>query len=67
MTVSSVSTITATSKESWQDALQNGLERATQTLRGIQTIEVISERADVEEGEVKNFVVELKVIFTLDG
>ena len=67
MTVSSVSTITATSKESWQDALQNGLKRANKTLRGIQTIEVLSERADVEDGDIKNFVVELKVIFTLDG
>ena len=66
MAVSSVSTITATSSESWQDALENGLERARKTLRGIDTLEVVAERAYVEKGEVKHYEVELKIIFQLD-
>lgn len=66
MTVSSVSTITADSPESFQDALQRGVARARQTLRGIYRVEVIAERARVERGEIRTYEVELKVLFTLD-
>ncbi len=66
MPVSSVSTVTSTSPISWQDATQKGLKRARQTLRGIETIEVIAERVLVQKGEIKDYEVELKIIFTLD-
>lgn len=66
MPVSSVSTVTSTSPISWQDAVQKGLKRARQTLRGIETIEVIAERVLVHKGEIKDYEVELKIIFTLD-
>ena len=66
MTVSSVSTLTAESPESFQDALQRGLARARQTLRGIYRVEVVAERARVERGEIQSYEVELKVLFTLD-
>lgn len=66
MTVSSVSTLTADSPESFQDALQQGLARARQTLRGIYRVEVVSERARVERGEIHSYEVELKILFTLD-
>ncbi|TAL05081.1 MAG: dodecin domain-containing protein [Porticoccaceae bacterium] len=66
MTVSSVSTLTASSPESWQDALVRGVARARKTLRGIHRVEVIAERALVERGEIKNYEVELKIIFSLD-
>lgn len=66
MTVSSVSTITADSPDSFQDALQRGVARARQTLRGIYRVEVIAERARVERGEITSYEVELKVLFTLD-
>lgn len=66
MTVSSVSTLTASSPESWQDALVRGIARARKTLRGIHKVEVIAERALVERGEIKSYEVELKVLFALD-
>ncbi|MBK9427141.1 MAG: dodecin domain-containing protein [Gammaproteobacteria bacterium] len=58
MTVSSVSTLTASSPESWQDALVRGIARARKTLRGIHKVEVIAERALVERGEIKSYEVE---------
>jgi flavin-binding protein dodecin len=67
MSVASVSTITASSPESWQDALKRGLERATKTLRGIQSVEVVRERARVEEGRIVEWQVELKIVFVLEG
>ncbi len=67
MTIASVSTIRATSPIGWQDALERGYERAAQTLRGITRLEVIEERARVEDGVITEFVVTLKVVFTLEG
>jgi hypothetical protein len=67
MAVASVSSITASSPVSWQDALERGLERARRTLRGIHTIEVVSERARVEEGKIVEYVVELRIVFALEG
>ncbi|MFQ5699281.1 MAG: dodecin family protein [Myxococcota bacterium] len=67
MSVASVSTITASSKESWQDALRQGLERARRTLRGITSVEVLTERARVREGAILAYEVELKIIFELDN
>jgi flavin-binding protein dodecin len=67
MTIASVSRITASSPHGFQDALKRGLERARQTLRGITALEVVSERARVEEGKIRDYVVELKVVFELEG
>lgn len=67
MSVASVSCITAASPVGWQDALERGLERASQTLRGIQRLEVVSERARVEEGKIVEYVVELKIVFVLES
>ncbi len=66
MPVASVSTITASSKLSWQDALEQGLERAQRTLRGIREIEVVAERARVEGDAIAEYLVELKIIFELE-
>lgn len=66
MAVASVSTITAASQESWQHAVETGLARARQTLRGITGIKVIDERARVDDGEIVEFLVTLQVIFLLE-
>lgn len=66
MGVSSVSTVTATSPVSFQDAVKRGYERAQKTLRGITKIEVAGERANVEKGRIREYEVELKIIFSLE-
>lgn len=66
MSVSSISTVTATSPISFQDATERGFERARQTLRGITKIEVVGERANIEKGKIKDYEVELKIIFNLE-
>ncbi len=66
MAVASVSTITSASPESWQHAVEQGLARARQTLRGITGIKVIDERARVDDGEIVEFLVTLQVIFLLE-
>jgi dodecin len=66
MSIASVSTITSASPVGWQDALERGFERARQTLRGITGIQVIEEKARVENGKISEFLVTMQVIFVLE-
>ena len=66
MAVASVSTITAASPESWQDAVERGFERARKTLRHITGLEVVDEKARVEDGAITEYLVTLRVIFVLE-
>lgn len=66
MAVASVSTITAASPVSWQDAVERGFERASKTLRNITGLQVVEEKARVEDGRIVEFLVTLQVIFVLD-
>jgi flavin-binding protein dodecin len=66
MAIASVSTITAASPIGWQDAIQRGFERARKTLRNITGLQVIEEKARVEDGKITEFLVTLRVIFVLD-
>ena len=66
MAVASVSTITAASPVSWQDAVERGFERAHKTLRNITGLQVLEEKARVEEGKISEFLVTLQVIFVLE-
>ena len=66
MAVASVSTITAASPESWQDAIERGFERARKTLRHITGLQVVEEKARVEDGAITEYLVTLRVIFVLE-
>lgn len=66
MAVASVSTITSASSKSWQDAVDRGFERARKTLRGITGLQVIEEKARVEDGEIIEYLVTMQVIFVLE-
>ena len=49
MAVARVTKITASSTESFQDAILEGLKRASMTLRGITGLEVVSQKAKVAD------------------
>ena len=66
MPVASVSTITAASPVSWQDAVERGFERARKTLRNITGLQVVEEKARVEDGKITEYLVTLRVIFVLE-
>lgn len=66
MAVASVSTITSASPVGWQDALEKGFERARKTLRNITGLQVLEEKARVEDGRITEFVVTMQVIFILE-
>jgi dodecin len=66
MAVARVTTITAASARSFQDATEEGLQRATKTLRGVTGFEVESLKGKVEDGRVTEYRVTLNVTFILE-
>ena len=52
-----------TSPRSWSDAARQAVATASKTVRNIQTIEVVKSSAQVSEGEIVEYRVELKIGF----
>ncbi len=66
MAVARVSKITAASTKGFQEAVQEGLARATKTLRGITGFEVVSQKGKVEKNKITEYRVTLEVTFILE-
>lgn len=67
MAVASVSKLTASSPESFEHAVREGLLRASKTLRGITGLHVIEQKASVREGKISEYRVTMEVTFVLEG
>lgn len=65
--VARVTEISARSATSFEDAIKVGIERATQTLRGVSSAWGKAQQVKVEGGEVVEYQVNLLVTFVLDG
>jgi dodecin len=66
MAVASVRKITAASPKGFQQAAEEGLNRATKTLRGVTGFEVVSLKAKVEEGKITEYRVTLELTFIME-
>ena len=66
MAVARVTKITSSSTESFQDAVDQGLSRASETLRGITGLEVVSQKAKVENGAITEYRSTIEVTFVLE-
>ena len=62
-----VTEIVGTSQEGVDQAIRNGIARASSTLRGLDWFEVTEVRGHIEEGQVAHCQVGLKVGFRLEG
>jgi dodecin len=56
-----------TSPRSWSDAARQAVATASKTVRNIQTIEVVKSTAKVEDGEIVEYLVEVKIGFEYEG
>ena len=65
-TVARVTTITARSETSFQDATRSGIERASTTIRGITGAWVKEQQVSVEGGSITAWQVTLEVTFVLE-
>ena len=66
MAVARVTTLTASSKDSFDDATRQALDRANKTLRNVTGAEVTSQKVKVDQGQIQEFRVTLDVTFILD-
>ena len=66
MTVARVTEISATSTDSFDDAVKQGIERASKTLRGMTSAWVKDQNVEISDGKVAQFRVNLSVTFILD-
>jgi flavin-binding protein dodecin len=65
MSVAKVTEITASSKKSFEDAMQSGIKRAGKTLRNIQGAWVQEQSVVVKEDKITEYRVNMKVTFVL--
>lgn len=66
MSILRISEIVATSEKSWQDAVENGLERADKTIRNIKGIDVTSWKAEVKDGTIIEYRAIIKIAFEVE-
>ncbi len=67
MSVARVTEISATSTQSFEDAIKQGIERATSTLRGVTSAWVKEQQVRLRDGKVTEYQVNLKITFVLEG
>jgi flavin-binding protein dodecin len=61
-----VTEIVGTSTEGVDDAVRNGIKRASQTLRHLDWFEVTQVRGQIDDGDVKHWQVGVKLGFRLE-
>ena len=66
MAVARVTEIISSSPDGFREAVEEGVERATRTLRNITGLEVVGKRVKVERGLIVEYRVEMKIIFLLE-
>ncbi len=66
MSVARVTEIIASSKKSFDDAVANGVERATETLKNVEGAWVQDQKVIVKDGKIAEYRVNLKVTFVLE-
>ena len=68
MAVARITEIIGSSEKSWDDAVQNALERANQTLRGLTGVEVTKMNAAIgDDGQISEYRAHLRITFILEG
>lgn len=66
MSVARVTEIIASSKKSFEDALEQGLKRANKTLKNVQSAWVKDQYVQIKNGDVDQYRVALMITFILD-
>ncbi|MEM9495693.1 MAG: dodecin family protein [Pseudomonadota bacterium] len=65
MAVARVTEIISGSKKSFQDAIEDGIERANKTLKNVEGAWVKDQSIILDKGKIKEYRVVLKVTFVL--
>ncbi len=66
MAVARVTEISSTSQKSFEDAIQQGVARATKTLRNVRSAWIKEQRVEIRDGGIAEYQVNMMVTFILD-
>lgn len=66
MAIAKVTEVISSSKKSFDDAVENGIERASETLKGITGAWVADQKVTVTDGKIDEYRVVLKISFVLN-
>ncbi len=66
MAIARVTEISATSARSFEDAIQQGLDRANSTLRNVKSAWIKEQQVRLEGGSITEYQVNMLVTFILD-
>jgi flavin-binding protein dodecin len=66
MSVAKVSEISATSTKSFEDAIQQGIARASKTVRNVRSAWIKEQHVRLDGGKVTEYQVNMMVTFVLD-
>ena len=67
MSVARVTELSVSSPTSFEDAIQQGVERATRTLRNVRSAWVKEQRVSIDNDRITEYQVNLLVTFVLDN
>ena len=62
-----ITEVVGSSSDSVQQAIQNGIERVSRTVRNVEWFEATDIRGRVADGQIEAYQVSLKVGFRLEG
>ncbi len=65
MSVARVTEITASSRKSFDDAVQIGLARASKTLDNVKSAWIKDQKVTVKDGQIDEYLVTMKITFVL--
>ena len=66
MSIARITEISSTSRQGFDDAIERGVARATQTLRNVRSAWVKEQRVEIEGDRIAEYQVNLLITFVLD-
>ena len=66
MSIAKVAEVISSSSKSFDDAVENGVKRASKTLKGITSAWVADQKVTVKDGKIDEYRVVLKITFVLE-
>lgn len=66
MAVARVTKIVGSSPNSWQEAVNEALKRANKTLRNLTGLQLLEQKAKIENGKIVEYRATLEVTFILE-
>jgi len=65
MSVAKITEVTSASKKSFDDAVEVGVKRASETLKNVKSAWVTDQEVSIEDGKITEYKVRMKITFIL--